>query len=174
MMNTKRLCIGVMSLFVIFSLSGMEIERPSLMAAARLGNVRLFHKGTGFVVERDSKENNIQSCYISPILRNASRDRLSKFLAAYGYLRLNELKAQNGTVDYNLDACGRIKGGGPWLGAIVALGGTLATAAATVGAAVVAIPGGPVAMTAAACGTVTAGMALTAKATIAVSVSPTP
>jgi len=152
---------------------GMEIERPSLMAAAKLGNIRVFHKDNKFVVERDGKEKNIQPCFVSPIIRNANSDLLRKFLGA-GYLRLNELKGANGSIDYKLDACGRLNGGGPWFGFVVALGGTLATAAATVGVAIAAAPGGPVAVGAAAYGTAVGGMALTAKAALAAAAAPTP
>ncbi len=127
-MNNKSLYVRIVGLAVSsfgnYSLAiGMEIKRPSLMAAAKLGNIRLFHKDNKFVVERDGKEKNIQPCFVSPTLRNANSDLLSKFLVADGYLRLNELKDANGSIDYKLDACGRLNGGGP-TGALAAYTGT--------------------------------------------------
>ncbi|TET06483.1 hypothetical protein E3J79_01840 [Candidatus Dependentiae bacterium] len=111
-MSYKTLYVCIVGLAVSSLAIGMEIKRPSLMAAAKLGNIRVFHKDNKFVVERDGKEKNIQPCFVSPIIRNANSDLLSKFLVADGYLRLNELKGANGSIDYKLDACGRLNGGG--------------------------------------------------------------
>jgi len=152
---------------------GMEIKRPSLMAAAKLGNIRLFHNDDKFIVEHDGIRRIIPSYWVDKSLRGVKQENLKKFLGA-GYLHLKELQGQNGAVDYKLDACGRLNGGGPVLGFFVAVGGCVATAAATAGAAVVAAPGGPFAVTAAAYGTAVTGMALTAKATIAAGAAPTP
>ncbi len=151
----------------------MEIKRPSLMAAAKLGNIKLFHKDNKFVVERDGKEKNIQSYWVSPILRGANPDHLRTFLNN-GYVRLNELKDANGSIDYKLDAYGRLNGGGPILGFFTAVGGTVATGVAATGVFIALVPTNPAAAIFAGAAVAKGGMALTVAATVAATAAPTP
>ena len=174
-MNYKTLHVCIVGLAVSSLAIGMEIKRPSLMAASKLGNIRLFHKDNGFVVERDGEKKNIQSCWVSPIIRGTSPDRLRKFLVADGYLRLNELKDANGSIDYKLDACGRLNGGGFVLAAVgtfsVAVAGAVATCGAAAGGFVV---GGPAGAVAAAGATAIAAKAAIVYTAIALTATPTP
>jgi len=173
-MSKKTLYVCVVCTLVSSFAIGEEITRPHLMAAAKLGNVRLFHKDNNFVVEQDGEEKDIQPCFVSSELRNISPELLSQFLLADNYLKLGELNNSDGSVDYKLDACSRLKGGGPWFGGIVFIGGSIATVGATVGAVIIATPGGPAAMGAAGVATAYSGMAVTAKATVAATAAPTP
>jgi len=96
-------------------------ELSDVKMPATMQNARLFHSENGFTVVQDGNEKNIQSCFVSPDIRNISPELLGKFIAADNYLKLSELNNVNGSVDYKLDACSRLRGGGltgAWLGAI--------------------------------------------------------
>ena len=169
-MSYKTLYACIACTLVSVCANADEITRPHLMAAAKLGNVRLFHQDNNFVVERDGEQKDIQPCFVSTDIRNISPEFLSKFIAADNYLKLSELKRTDDSVDYKLDACNRLRGGGPWLGGLTFIGGSLATIGAATGALVTGGPAGPALAVAAIYG----GMAATAKATMVVTALPTP
>jgi len=50
-------------------------------------------------------------------LRSMDKDKLRNFLT-HGYLKVKEWKDNNNNSEYGLEACGRLKGGGPIAGAI--------------------------------------------------------
>jgi len=151
-----------------------EITGSGVMIPEKLGNVRLFHQDNNFVVERDGKQKDIQSCFVSTDIRNISPELLSKFIAADNYLKLSELENTDGSVDYKLDVCNRLRGGGPVLGAFTFLGGAIATGLTATGVLIVTLPvSGPGAAVAAAA-TAKAGMVATAYATVVATGTPAP
>lgn len=171
-MNTKILYLPIVSL-VVFSANCIEIGKSSLMVPSRLGTLKVFHENNKFSVERNGTKEEVRSDNVSPMLRKVSRDQLCKFLALDGYIKVRGLSDQSGTTEYALDDFGRIRGGGPWLGGITFIAGSLATAAAAAGAAAAALPSGPGAFIAAVA-TVQTGMAATAYATLCATAAPTP
>jgi len=163
-------------LCVAFAARGMERKSPdwkSLMAPARLGVLKVLHEKNQFSLDMDGDIKPIQRCFVDKTVRDLSTEQLKSFVVNGGYLKLRELRSKDG-VEYGLDADGRLVGGGPILGFCTLVGGTLATAAATAGTAILAIPGGPPAIVAAIVVTSHAGMVATAYATTAALATPTP
>jgi len=91
-----------------------DVKMPSTMK-----NAQLFHSEDGFTVVHDGNEKDIKPCFVSTELRKISPDLLGKFIAADNYLKVSKLTDADGnTVDYKLDACNRLRGGGPIAGFI--------------------------------------------------------
>ena len=96
------------------SLSKVYINRKAVFAPERLGSVELCHDKKGFSVLQDNKKHAIAKYFIDPLLRDITREQLGAFLQG-GYLSINQMN--NG--EFSLKANGRIKGGGPALGAFM-------------------------------------------------------
>jgi len=175
-MSYKNLSVCIVCMLFSSFAFAEEIKRPSLKTVDALKNTRLFHNGNEFTVEQNGRTIPVQSCFVSTELRKITSATLLKALAAEtgNYLKLSELKKEDNSTDYKLELRkGGLNGGGPILGAVTALGGCLVTAAAAAGAAVLAVPTGPVGMTAAVVATTKAGMAATVYATIVATGTPT-
>ncbi|MFW6121479.1 MAG: hypothetical protein ACOC80_11350 [Petrotogales bacterium] len=153
-------------------LNGMQFDDGSVFKPGDCSKLKLIHENKQFFTDIDGNKRKIEPAFIDKRLRNIDTNTLKKAIAANCYLKLNKLDESRS--EFALKLRERAPGGGPWFGALTAITGTLATAAAATGTFIVLLPTNPAGATLGAAACAKGGMSATAYATMYATSAPTP
>lgn len=106
---------------VFFSFTILSMNAPAnptqitdFFAPHNLGNIALFHDENGFRVCQDGTEHAVKKCWMDPLLRSITPDKLEKFFANDCYIAVNKMSDN----EFTLHAKSRLRGGGPVAGRV--------------------------------------------------------
>ncbi len=108
--STKVLLLNLLLIPFSSHTQTIQIEKSSIIAPDSLGQLTILHDEDGFKVIRENKENCVENCWVDPILRDISNEKLQNFLET-GKIVVSQMDNE----ELSLKAQLSYKGSGPIL-----------------------------------------------------------